>query len=1411
MKLVGAAILAVALLLPSVLVIPRAVGAQSPEVSDQTVYANFSISAVSFPWGLWSDGTTLWVAQDTSPNPKIHAYHLKDDTTTEADEYGTRDADKDFNVPSDEVHSLEADDDYLYGCDFSAGGGLFDSNVAGVVAWNRADRTRASSRDFAYRSGGSADTGAGEVVLCYGSVVYGDHIYLSDSTSELHAFRLVDDPNTVADEYGTPDPERAIAMPIDGVRGLHREGDILWVTGPDENKVYAIDMSDGARQGHLEFDLRSETTQPHGIWSNGVTFFVVSNDKQEIHTYRPPQLSQARVDFSGTIRFSDFRLHSQNSAPRGVWGNDATVWVANDGATVKRIFAYDRNDGSRDTGRDISGTTLVAAGNRDPSGICSDGVTMFVVDDLDKKVYAYKMSDRSHDSAKDISLDGSNFDPTGVWCDADTVWVANNGDGTFSLNKIFAYKRSDGSRDAGKDFDSLDVSTAADSENAQQPRGLWSNGTTMFVADDQDDKVYAFKHSDESQDDAKNLALRSANSDASGLWFDGRALWVVDHADRKLYVYDLPGGQDPNTPAAGLPSISGVPQRSVELTADVSGISDADGLDDAVFHYQWFRVDGTNVTELDGATGSTYTPTDDDAGNNIKVRVVFDDDAGHREYPRTSPEVGPVSTADDVPVAITSDPGTDAIYATGDKIEVTATLDSAVEVTGTPRLKLGLGDGDTSGDRWAEYAADAVEPEVLVKNTGQTQFTVGGLPINTNKRAQAFTTGATGYTLSSIGIRFRSIGDTATAGRDLVVTLNEVDNGEPGDTLCTLSDPLSFTTDAVNTFDAPTTGTDLCPTLAANTTYFVVVQRVNFVSPTIISLNVTNSTNEDTGGAVGWSIENAEDSFLDDGFNVGWQRINSRSHLIEVTGTPLSTDVVFSYTVEAGDESDADGISVGDIALATDDVDLNGGTITAAATGDDASFSYVPLPSDSAHRVNWARPTLSGAVTSLDGTEVFLTFSEDLNGSSVAPLFIVKADGAAVTVSGRSTVSGSVVTLSLATALTSATQAVTVIYADPTTGDDSIGVEDLALNDAGSFTDQPVTNRFWTVDAPAEVPANWAFVPEGLGIGDEFRVLFLTSATRDATSADIDDYNTFVQTAAAAGGHAAVGGYSHGFFAVASTADVDARDNTVTTYTSPDTGVPIYWLGGNKIADGYPDFYDGTWDDETDPTDESGSAIVGRSALTQVWTGSADDGTVGPNNNFGADSSGLGTSGISGAVVGSIPIPSVIAVGNVAPNPLFLSNSNPTDGAHSFYALSLPLVVGDALAIPADSALIPEGLSGGDRFRLLFGTSATRDATSTDIADYNSFVQTAAAGHADIADFSDGFRAVASTADVDARDNTETTGTGVPIYWLAGNKVADDYADFYDNSWDEEVNLTDESGNAPQRLHGQRLPVDWQR
>ena len=116
--------------------------------------------------------------------------------------------------------------------------------------------------------------------------------------------------------------------------------------------------------------------------------------------------------------------------------------------------------------------------------------------------------------------------------------------------------------------------------------------------------------------------------------------------------------------------------------------------------------------------------------------------------------------------------------------------------------------------------------------------------------------------------------------------------------------------------------------------------------------------------------------------------------------------------------------------------------------------------------------------------------------------------------------------------------------------------------------------------------------------------------------------------------------------------------------------------------------------------------------------------------------------------------------------------------------------------VPGDWPLKPSGLSAGDQFRLMFITSTTRDATSSNIADYNSFVQTrAAAGHTSIRSYSAQFHALGSTATVDARDNTSTTGTGVPIYWLGGAKAADDYPDFYDGSWDSAA-VRNESGGT---------------
>ena len=83
----------------------------------------------------------------------------------------------------------------------------------------------------------------------------------------------------------------------------------------------------------------------------------------------------------------------------------------------------------------------------------------------------------------------------------------------------------------------------------------------------------------------------------------------------------------PNSPATGAPTISGTAQVGETLTANTSGIADADGLSDVQYEYQWLADDA----DISGATNATYTLVAADEGQVIKVRVSFTDDAGNDE------------------------------------------------------------------------------------------------------------------------------------------------------------------------------------------------------------------------------------------------------------------------------------------------------------------------------------------------------------------------------------------------------------------------------------------------------------------------------------------------------------------------------------------------------------------------------------------------------------------------------------------------------------------------------------------------------------------------------------------------------------------------------------------------------------
>ncbi len=115
---------------------------------------------------------------------------------------------------------------------------------------------------------------------------------------------------------------------------------------------------------------------------------------------------------------------------------------------------------------------------------------------------------------------------------------------------------------------------------------------------------------------------------------------------------------------------------------------------------------------------------------------------------------------------------------------------------------------------------------------------------------------------------------------------------------------------------------------------------------------------------------------------------------------------------------------------------------------------------------------------------------------------------------------------------------------------------------------------------------------------------------------------------------------------------------------------------------------------------------------------------------------------------------------------------------------------------------VPTDLSPGDRYRIVFATSSRRDAGDDNIANYNAFVSAVAASQPELAALATTWRAIGSTAAVDARDNTDTNptiSTGAPIYNTVGSRIAADNSHLWDGAISDRI--FDEEGDTPATLY----------
>ena len=238
----------------------------------------------------------------------------------------------------------------------------------------------------------------------------------------------------------------------------------------------------------------NEALRPFGLWATNSTLWVAHKPLGEISSSNAPALYAYSMMWrtNGTKRYlkgtRDKSLEftnlfsNENWHPTGIWSDGETMWVADQ--TDNKLYAYHAFSkfASENTNQKFDN---LASGNTDIQGIWSDGETMWAADD-DNTLYAYNLATKERDSSKESTLNDIDPFKSYIWSNGTTMWITHfkwSGE-----KKLYAFKMEDMSRDSSKDIDPLE--DAADPGGA--PTGVWSDRETIWVADRNDDKIYAY-------------------------------------------------------------------------------------------------------------------------------------------------------------------------------------------------------------------------------------------------------------------------------------------------------------------------------------------------------------------------------------------------------------------------------------------------------------------------------------------------------------------------------------------------------------------------------------------------------------------------------------------------------------------------------------------------------------------------------------------------------------------------------------------------------------------------------------------------------------------------------------------------------------------------------------------------------
>lgn len=245
--------------------------------------------------------------------------------------------------------------------------------------------------------------------------------------------------------------------------------------------------------------------------------------------------------------------------PWGIAVDDDTLYLSAskvDGSDYQlAVWAYDFDDTTggvygRDSDKDFGFQTFDSWG--EVRGIYLSDNRLYVAEPHRERVPGYSLDgDWSHSWRNRVKTH-SGEQIEGIW--ADTSDADNK--------RLYVASRTDGSiRAYGYPGDGNTINhdgtrkIELHSDNTW-PRGIWSNGAVIWVADSADSKLYAYAFVDGLGGDGSrgdrlpdsDIELHRANSAPRGIWSDGRRFYVVDNYAKRVFRYPY-NNATPDKPA----------------------------------------------------------------------------------------------------------------------------------------------------------------------------------------------------------------------------------------------------------------------------------------------------------------------------------------------------------------------------------------------------------------------------------------------------------------------------------------------------------------------------------------------------------------------------------------------------------------------------------------------------------------------------------------------------------------------------------------------------------------------------------------------------------------------------------------------------------------------------------------------